>query len=537
MKSHALQDVRRGQGVAMTFARWLLGPFLGCAALPSYAQQVPTSDGAVSGTILDNAGQAWLGIPFAAPPVGDLRWRPPQRARRWTGILAATRFAPSCMQPLRDHGIAYYVGDDPIAEDCLYLNVWAPPGASRTGRLPVIVYIYGGSFVAGSSRKPLYVGDRLAAKGAIVVGFNYRLGTLGFLAHPALTAESPAHASGNYGLLDQVAALKWVKANIAAFGGDPGRVTIMGQSAGSMSISLLQTSPLARGLFSRIIGLSGSVYTSAGTDRVPTRAEAEALGVVMQKALGATDLAGMRRLPPDRIVALQGPTASPVIDGLFLTESPSITFASRRQADVPMLIGTVADETLSPVSSARTLAEYRSALTVQYGPNARAVEALYPATDDVSARAAARHLGHDAGFATMMRNWARLQSVNGNAPVYAYLFDRKHPYEAGAVFSDLDPATTGVNHTDDVPYWLGTFDSMNAVRPTRAWTLLDRSLGDAMQTAIVAFAARGDPNGNGLGTTWPRYRPAAENMLVFGETTRVITWPNADRMDALARVK
>lgn len=511
----------------------LLAALLAGAA-PAQAQVVQTSGGAVVGAEPVGGVRGWLGIPFAAPPIGELRWKPPQPAARWTGTYPATRFAPSCMQPLRDHGIAYYVGDDPIAEDCLYLNVWAPAGARVGAKLPVIVYVYGGSFVAGSSRKPLYVGDRLAAKGAVVVGFNYRLGTLGFLAHPALTAESPAHASGDYGLLDQVAALRWVRDNITAFGGDPARVTIMGQSAGAISIALLQTSPLARGLFHRIVGLSGAPYSSATADRTPLLAEAEARGVATQKALGAADLAAMRRMPPDRIVALQGPAASPVVDGLFLTESPAATYAAHRQADVPLLIGTVADETLSPISAARTLAAYRAGLAVQYAPNAAAVEALYPATDDASAVFAARRLGHDAGFSTMMRSWARMQAANGTAPVYAYQFNRKHPYRPGVAFSDLDPATTGVNHTDDVPYWLGTFDSMNAVRPTRDWTAADRALGDRMQAAVVAFAATGKPDTPAL--TWPRYNPRAERMLSLGQGETVITWPDRDRMDALAKL-
>ena len=521
----------------VALARALAATLALSAAAPAGAQLARSTDaGPVSGTVLSGGVEAWLGIPFAAAPVGDLRWQPPQPVRRWTSPLAADRFAPSCMQPLRDHGIAYYVGDDPVAEDCLYLNLWAPAGTRANARLPVIVYIHGGSFVAGSSRKPLYVGDRLAAKGAVVVGVNYRLGTLGFLAHPALTAESPAHASGNYGLLDQVAALRWVRANIAAFGGDPDRVTIMGQSAGAISIALLQTSPLAKGLFSRIVGLSGSAYASETADRVPTRAEAEARGVAMQRALGAADLAAMRRLPPDRIVAVQGPGASPDIDGLFLTQGPAAIFAAHRQADVPLLIGTVADETLSPISAARTLADYRAALAAQYGAQAVAVERLYPATDDASARLAARRLGHDAGFSRMMRSWARIQAADGTAPVYAYLFDRKHPYAPGVVFSDLDSATTSANHTDDVPYWLGTFDSMNAVRRTRDWSAADRTMGDRMQAAIVAFAATGDPNTPRLGVTWPRYDPRSEKLVAFGPVVGVTPWPDADRMDALARL-
>ena len=520
----------------MTIARLLLATLLVGSFSPATAQVVRTTDGPVTGTSLAGGVKAWLGIPFAAPPVGDLRWTPPRPPEGWTTVRVADRFAPSCMQPLRDHGIAYYVGDDPVAEDCLYLNVWAPAGVRPAAGLPVIVYVYGGSFVAGSSRKPLYVGEHMAAKGAVVVGFNYRLGTLGFLSLPALTAESPAHASGNYGLLDQIAALKWVKANIRAFGGDPGRVTVMGQSAGAMSIALLQTSPMARGLFSRIVGLSGSVYAGPDSDRLPSLADGEARGVAMQKTLGAPDLAALRRMPPDRIVALQGPGVSPVVDGLFLKESPAAAFGARHQMDVPLLIGTVSDESLSPVSSVRTLTEYRAALAKQYGANAAAVEALYPAADDGSARLAGRRLGHDSGFSTMMRSWARLQSAKGTAPVYAYLFDRKHPYTPGVAFSDLDPVTTGVNHTDDVAYWLGTFDSMNGPRRTRDWTLADRALGDRMQAAIIAFAATGDPNTKTLGVTWPRYRRDAEQMMAFGAKAGVVAWPDLPQLYALETI-
>ncbi|WP_404337938.1 carboxylesterase/lipase family protein [Sphingomonas sp. MMS12-HWE2-04] len=514
--------------------RVFLAALLALTGTPAAAQAVHTAQGDVSGITLNSGVEAWLGIPFAAPPVGDLRWRPPQPAAPWQGVHPATQFAPSCMQPLRDHGIAYYVGDDPVAEDCLYLNVWARKGARADARLPVIVYVYGGSFVAGSARKPLYVGDRLAAKGAIVVGFNYRLGALGFLAHPDLTAESPAHASGNYGVLDQIAALQWVHDNIAAFGGDPARVTIMGQSAGAISLALLQASPAAKPLFQRIIALSGSPYLSAGTGRSQTLASGEAAGTAFQQKLGAPDLTALRRIPADRIVAAQGPLAMPIVDGLAVPRDPAEVYAAEAQADVPILLGTVRDEALSPLAAVSTLADYRAALAKSFGDRADAVAAQYPARSDAEVPTAARALAHDIGFSTMMRSWARMQATHGKAPVYAYWFDRRHPYSAGVRFTDLDPATTGVNHTDDVPYWLGTFESLNGPRRTRDWSPADRALGDRMQAAILAFAATGDPNSPALGISWPRYDTRSERMAGFGDTVRALSWPDRDRMDKLA---
>ncbi|HEX7873003.1 MAG TPA: carboxylesterase family protein [Sphingobium sp.] len=512
--------------------------FAGLAVMAAAAQAAPvqTTEGPVEGTALDDGVQAWLGIPFAAPPIGDLRWKPPQPPAARSRTLDASHFAPSCMQPLRDHGIAYYVGDDPVAEDCLTLNIWAPAGAKRDAGLPVIVYIHGGSFVAGSARKPLYVGDRLAAAGAVVVGINYRLGALGFLALPELSAESPDHASGNYGLMDQIAALRWVRANIARFGGDPGRVTIMGQSAGAMSIALLQVSPQARGLFHRIAALSGSVYSSIHADRTPPLVVAEGQGTAFKAKLGAPDLAALRRIPADRIVAAQGPLSLPIVDGAVVPRAPAELYAAGGAADVPILLGTVRDEALTPLAAVTTVAAYRSAVATHFEAKGDAVLRLYPARSDAEVVTAARALAHDTGFSTMMRSWAMLQVAHGKAPIYAYWFDRRHPYAPGVAFSDLDPATTGVNHTDDVPYWLGTFDSLNGSRRTRAWTEADRRLGAEMQAALVAFAASGDPNGPTGGADWPIYDLRREPMRAFGDSVRTLEWPDAGRMDALARM-
>ncbi|MET0366184.1 MAG: carboxylesterase family protein [Sphingobium sp.] len=509
---------------------------LAAMAAPATAARVQTSEGPVEGMVLDDGVQAWLGIPFAAPPIGDLRWKPPQPPAVRRHVLDASHFGPSCMQPLRDHGIAYYVGDDPVAEDCLTLNVWAPAGAKPDAALPVIIYIHGGSFVAGSARKPLYVGDRLAAAGAVVVSINYRLGALGFLALPELSAESPSHGSGNYGLMDQIAALRWIQTNIARFGGDPARVTIMGQSAGAMSIALLQVSPQAKGLFHRIAALSGSVYDSATTDRTPTLAAAEAQGSAFKARLGAPDLAALRRMPADRIVAAQGPLSLPIVDGTVVPRSPADLYATGSAADVPILLGTVRDESLTPLAAVRSVTAYRAAVAAQFAGKADAVLRLYPARTDAEAVTAARALAHDTGFSTMMRSWARLQSTHGKAPVHAYWFDRRHPYAPGVTFSDIDPATTGINHTDDVPYWLGTFDSLNGPRQTRVWTEADRRLSGAMQAALIAFAATGDPNGPTVGAVWPVYRPESEHILGLGDTVRLLRWPGARRMDALAAI-
>jgi para-nitrobenzyl esterase len=516
--------------------RYLLtfGLTLAAAAPAIAATTAEITLGSTVGFTLDSGVQAWLGIPYAAPPIGELRWKPPQPAAPWSTPFVADRFGPSCMQPLRDHGIAYYVGDDPVAEDCLTLNVWAPRGASAGTALPVIVFIHGGSFVAGSARKPLYIGDKLAARGAVVFAINYRLGALGFLALPELSRESPEGASGNYGLMDQIAALRWIKANAAAFGGDPARITLLGQSAGAMSIALLQTSSAAKGLFSRIAALSGSVYSSPASDRIPTLDEAEQDGERLRAKLGATDLAALRRMPADRIVTAQPALILPDVDGMVVNESPVQVYARHQEADVPLLLGTVRDEALDPLTSIMTLDQYHAAVAKRWPQQAEAILRLYPATSDTQAHDMARALAHDLGFSTMMRSWARLQARNGTSPVYAYLFERRHPYHPGTIFSDLDPATTGVNHTDDVPYWLGTFDSLNNPRRTRDWTADDMALAERMQDALVAFAASGDPNNPTLGVRWPHYDPRRERVIRFGGLPAIGRWADTRRMDALA---
>ena len=317
------------------------------------AQRVVTESGALSG-VQESGLSIYKGVPFAAPPVGDLRWRPPVHVAAWTGTRKADAFAPACMQV----GVSM-PGETPpaVSEDCLYLNIWTPAEATTTARtksaqerLPVIVWIYGGGYNNGSASMPLYWGDRLARKGVIVVTIAYRLGPLGFLAHPELTRESPHKSSGNYGLMDQIAALEWIQRNIAAFGGDPKSVTVAGQSAGAMAVSMLMASPLAKGLFERAIGESGGMFEPLQLAPKFLLANAEHDGEKYATSLGATSLEELRRLPVAALLGGKaGEVSHPVIEPYVLPVSPYEAFATGRQNDVPLLIGSNADEARSLV--------------------------------------------------------------------------------------------------------------------------------------------------------------------------------------------
>ncbi|MDB5684510.1 MAG: carboxylesterase family protein, partial [Sphingomonas bacterium] len=333
-------------GAAALAAFSLAGSALKAAAPAARAAPPPIAvdGGEIEGVALASGVDAWLGVPFAAPPVRDLRWKPPQPVAAWRGLFHADRPAPECLQPLRGSHQNHYFGEEATSEDCLYLNIWAPRGARKA---PVIVWIYGGGFNIGSASMANYSGEPLAAAGVVRVNLAYRVGPLGFLAHPALTAESGYGGSGNYGLMDQIAGLQWVRRNIARFGGDPDNVTIVGQSAGSMSVALLQMSPLARGLFARAVGMSGSPFGGM-LGPIPL-AKAEAQGVALQKELGASSLAALRAEPGDRVTAATTSRDAIVRDGHVVTGSAEEVFAARRHSDVPILIGYTRDESFRPL--------------------------------------------------------------------------------------------------------------------------------------------------------------------------------------------
>lgn len=459
---------------------------------------VATDKGKLAGTIEDGAVplRIFRGIPFAAPPVGALRWREPQPAARWSGVRQATTFGDRCMQqPL----FADMMFRSPrTSEDCLYLNVWTPAAATRA-KLPVLVYVYGGGFQAGDGSEKRYDGAAMARRGIVVVTLNYRLGVMGFLAHPELTATSPHHASGNYGLLDQVAALDWVKRNIAAFGGDPARITIAGESAGSMSVSALMASPLSRGTIAGAIGESGAMMHVMTP---PTLAQAEAQGTAFAQGIGAPTLAALRALPADTLLAAQGTTrdlrAGPILDGYVLTEAPSVTFADGKAARVPLLVGSNSQETAGSAiygTGPATVATYRAGLTRMFGDKADALFALYPAATDAEVLPAATALASDAFLALPTWKWFDLHRRTG-APTYYYSYTHVRP--RAVADTSGRPLAWGAVHSAEIEYALGNLDA----NPLYAWTEDDRAVSATMSAYFANFIKTGNPNGSDV-TVWP----------------------------------
>lgn len=488
-------------------------------------EPVETSSGLIAGKTLPSGVNAWLGIPYAQAPVRELRWRAPQPVS-WPGVYNADRYAPNCMQDLRGSNINHYFGNEATSEDCLYLNIWAPSDAAE-GERPVIVWIYGGGLRVGSSAMRNYSGESLAQKGAVYVSMNYRLGVLGFLAHPELTAESPHNASGNYGMLDQVAALEWVRDNISQFGGDPNNVTIAGQSGGGRSVVSLQISPRAKGLFHRAISMSGIVAPYP-----TTRDEAEQDGLELQSALGVNSIEELRHIAPDVIHDIQDDFFSGlIVDGYFFPEAPAEIFAKGEQSDIPLMVGNTSDDGGGVLQRAITLDAYEQTVSELYGDKTAEFLSIFPATTDAEARTAARAAAVLSGRAGNAYNWAVAQTTYGEAPVYAYQFSRTQPYTPGVDFADHDPATAGAYHTADVPYWLQTLDSLNLFRETRTWTGFDRNLADIMSDAVLNFAVTGDPSHSGF--SWPEFSPETKLIMNFGdgeELTRVQRWPYIDNL-------
>ena len=482
--------------------RWVMAAVLwGWASLAMAGPVARLDTGWVEG-VQAKGVRAFLGLPYAQPPVGDLRWRAPRPAAPWTGVRPAVAFAPACPQ----RGVSM-PGEPPprTAEDCLYLNVWTP--AKPKGRLPAIVWIHGGGWTNGATALPLYAGDALAARGVVVVAIAYRLGALGFLAHPALSAEDGG-SSGDYGLMDQVAALRWVRRNIAAFGGDPGNVTIAGQSAGAMSISLLMASPEAKGLFHRAIAQSGGVFEPLDLAPGYRLASAERDGAAFAEKLGASTAAQLRALPVDALTALGAARLGhPVIGARILPLAPWDAYAAGRQNRVPLLLGYNAEEarSLTDLTAIRA-ATFQADLAKTFGPLPPALLAGYPFSDDASAQAARGAFERDLRFGWDMWAWARLQARAGT-PAYLYRFSRRPPFPEDSV-----RAGWGASHFAELWYMFGHLD-----QEPWAWSEADRRLSAAMVDQWVAFARTGDPNGGGR-PAWPRFDEAAPRVLELGDT-------------------
>ena len=483
--------------------------FLGLAVAPAAtAQIVRTEQGRLAGVRADGV-VSFLGIPYAAAPVGDLRWRPPGPAPSWRGVRRATAFAPACMQT----GVSM-PGEPPprTSEDCLYLNVWSP-SPRRGGRAPVMVWIHGGGYTNGSTALPLYHGDQLARRGVVVVSIAYRLGPLGFLAHPDLTAE--LGSSGNYALMDQIAALRWVHQNIAAFGGDAGNVTVFGQSAGGMSISLLMASPRARGLFHRAIAQSGGVFEPLQLAPHYQLANAERDGVEYARSLGADNIATLRRLPAERL--LEGASRRvnhPVIEPAILPMSPYDAYVSGRQMNIPVLMGSNAEEANSLVDLDQVTAQsFSDAIARAWGPLPPALLNAYPFSDDAGARIARAGFERDLRFGWDMWSWARLQA---RAPqsAYYYRFSRHPPFPAGSLRERW-----GASHFAELWYMFDHLDQENW-----DWTAQDRRVADATARYWVNFARSGDPNGEGL-PHWPAFTHDEGQVLDLGNVIGVRAAP------------
>ena len=477
-------------------------------AQPLRTVQVRTANGVVEGVISpDGKVRTFKGIPYAAPPLGPLRWNPPQPVLNWTGVRPAVDYAPRAMQGHIYDDMVFH--DNGPSEDCLYLNLWMPENPPPTN-LPVMVWIHGGGFIAGSSSEPRQDGGNLSKMGVLVVSLNYRMGVFGFFAHPELTQDSGHNASGNYGLLDQVAALEWVHKNIATFGGDPINVTIFGESAGSSSVCALMASPLARGLFHRAIGESGALM---GDQRpLKSRAEAEQAGVKFaESALGTNSLEALRAMPAQQVLdaALKLPHEyfRPDIDGYFLPADCPTIYAAGKQSHIPLLAGWNKDEGSFKSyfsNDAPTVENYDARAKARFGTNAKAFLNVYPAATDDEAKRAAQDFASDRFTGYAMWKWLELQLETGGSPVYRYEFDQTLPLS-----KDEKPgAEPTAPHASEIEYVFRVLSSRHL-----PWRPADRKVSELMAAYWTNFAKTGDPNGPGL-PRWPAYNRQDGNAVM-----------------------
>jgi para-nitrobenzyl esterase len=501
---------------------WIVGT-LAFAATAASAQipQAQVTGGTVAGTVADGLS-VFKGIPFAAPPVGTLRWKAPQPVKSWPGVRQTIAFGAGCMQ---NPAMAKQMGAEvPLSEDCLFLDVWTPAKASGE-KLPVIAWIYGGGFNGGMTSVPLYDGANFARKGVVFVSISYRVGPFGFLATPALSAES-GHGSGNYGLLDQIAGLKWVQANIAKFGGDPAKVTLLGHSAGAYAVSMLAASPLAKGLFRGVIAESGTNFPPAqdsawaGTNFQTLRL-AEANGMAWLKGLGATTLAEARALPAQKVEEAQrakdAPRFWPPLDRYVIPADQVVLWKQHRFNDTPVLVGSNSDEAASFGAKATQPAAFEAEVREGYGAKADAILAVYPHATEAEATRAAKQVRRDTAFGWPAYAWAGLQSANGKGKAYVYYFDRP---------SERNPDGSG--HGQEVGLAFG-----NIGLPGRAPAGPgDREISQEMQGYWVNFATTGDPNGPGL-AAWPAFGGASPQVMRIGANPGAAPVPNIEKLKAL----
>jgi para-nitrobenzyl esterase len=486
-----------------------------CSDLPR--GQVTVEGGVIQGTVTEGL-TIYKGIPFAAPPVGDLRWKAPQPVEPWEGVKLTTEYAPAPIQ-----------GGNPvsgISEDCLYLNVWTP-ARSPGEKLPVMVWIYGGGFSFGSTSDPVHNGEHLARKGVVLVSIAYRVGQIGFLAHPELSAENPAGVSGNYGILDQITGLQWIQRNIAEFGGDPDRVTIFGESAGGISVSMLCASPLAKGLFHGAISQSGGSFgptrptTYPGENMKPLE-QAEIEGLEFARELGASSIEELREIEAERLIPRGWtlPGGWPIVDGHVIPDDQYRLYESGEYNDVPVLIGYNSDEGLS-FSPGRTPREYVENVKRRFGPFADTLIQAYPVGEKTVPRSA-RNLMRDAAFGWHTWSWARLQSQTGRSPVYFYYFDQHPEYP-----EDSPQADHGTPHGVDVPFVFMHIDPANPYTSES-----DQEISETMADYWTNFVKYGNPNKDGL-PYWPAFSIDDPQVMYLGPTAYTGPVPDEASLEVL----
>ena len=451
--------------------------------------------------------KVFKGVPFAKPPVGELRWKEPQPVENWEGTRQATEFGPNAMQTNVFGDMNFSTSK--MSEDCLYLNIWTP-AKNMNEKLPVLVYFHGGGLVAGSGSEPRYAGESMARNGIVSITVNYRLGIFGFLSHPALSEESEHHASGNYGLLDQVAALKWIKNNISAFGGAPDKITIAGESAGSVSVSSLMCSPLSKDLVDQVIGSSGSLM---GTRFIATQKEAENLGVEITLKFGYKSLKDLRAASGEDLLKIQG-SFVPNIDGYFLPKSPYEIYANGEQAHIPLLVGWNSQEMVPMYllgNKPSTFANLKEYVVNRFGDDADAILEQYKITDDASVFKGGIDLASDLFIAYSTWKWADIHQQTGGSNVFRYLYGHPRPemvsslqnksagLAGGIQDSENDnamklPKLTGEIHSADIEYAMGPLPT-NRIYD---WQPEDFAVSEIFQSYYINFIKTGSPNGLGL---------------------------------------
>ncbi len=488
-------------------------------AVQSIAQQpspVKVAEGLVQVTS-EGGLTVYKGIPFAAPPVGNLRWKAPQPAAKWEGVKQTTKFAPAPMQ-----------GGNPQSgksEDCLYLNIWTP-AKSANEKIPVLVWIYGGGFSFGSTSDPVHNGEHLARKGVVLVSIAYRVGQLGFLALPELNEENPKHVSGNYGLLDQIAGLQWIKDNIAAFGGDPGKVTIFGESAGGISVSMLCASPLAKGLFHGAISQSGGSFgptrpTTFPGENMKTLQQATTDGKAFLQKSGVSSIADLRKIEADKLPMGFGmPGAWPIVDGYVIPDDQHKLYQAGKYNDIPVLIGYNSDEGAS-FSREKTPEEFVNGVKARYGKFADDLIKAYPVGEKTVPKTA-RDLARDAAFGWQTWSWAQLQAKTGKSKVFYYYFDQHPDYP-----EDSPRFGFGSPHGQDVAY---VFMHLDKSKPET--TKSDLEISEAMGTYWTNFAKFGDPNSKEV-PKWPAFSDANPEVMVLGPTPHIGPVPSVESLKVL----